>query len=145
MSFREITKHLRMSLTEAVYEEMSKGMDDAHKTLLGNVIGLRTRQAQADATDFIVSGDLTRENDQLFVFQELFGPEMGELCATSELLDVAEDALNNSDFGLDYGIANLKIEYRTDSFNLPLVRSFSLTGTGINKDKIIDLVLSEDK
>lgn len=145
MSFREITKHLRMYLTKAVYGEMSKGMDDAHKTLLGTVIDLRTRQAQADATQFIISGDLTRENDQLFVFQELFGPEMGELCATSELLDSAEDALNSSDFGLDYRITDLKIEYRTGTFNLPLVRGFSLAGTGINKGKIIDLVLSEGK
>lgn len=145
MSFRETTKRLRMDITHAVYKEMSKGMDDAHKTLLGNVIGLRVRKAQDDARDFIVSGDLTRENDQLFVFHELFGPQTLSLCETSKLLDAAEDALASSDFGLDYDVTDLKIEYRPDSFDLPLVRAFSLAGTGVNKGKVIDFVLSGDE
>lgn len=145
MTFRETTKRLRMDITQAVYVEMSKGMDDAHKTLLGNVIGLRIRKAQADASEFILSGELTRENDQLFVFNELFGPQTLKLCETSKLLDAAEDALASSDFGLDYDVTDLKIEYRPDSFDLPLVRAFSLAGTGINKGKVIDFVLSGDE
>ncbi len=137
--YRQTTKLLRMHVTRAVYDEMSKDMSDAEKTLLGNVLGLRTRQAQSDVTPLIVNG-FDRSQDQLFVFNELFGPQTEKDGETSKLLEAAAEFLEDSGWS-DYEVRDLNLTYRSDVFELPLVTGFSLRGTGMYKDRIVDFAL----
>lgn len=136
--YRQISKHLRITLTHGLFQHMSKDMDENHKTLLGAVLHLSNQGAYTNLSFDRDSEKFNRSHDQLYIFNELFGEEDSKLSLkASPILQTAVDFLHEESFDLDsgYEIHNLTIQYRSDGWQLPLIRSFCIVGIGLNEGK----------
>lgn len=136
--YRQISKHLRIVLTHGILGHMSKDMDENHKTMMGVLIHLRNQEAYTNLSYERDDGRYNRSHDQLYIFNEIFGEDNPKVpFKASPILRAATYFLQKEGFDLDagYEIQDLTIQYRSEGWQMPLVRSFRIVGIGVNEGK----------
>ena len=120
--FRETSKTLRMRLSTAVIDQLTKGGTSLDKIMLGNIVDLQWRQVYKDVA--ILGNAVPRSEDQLYFFNELYGESLRS--EPSVLLDNATEWLLENDCHGCYEIQDLLLKDRP--YQLPAIIGFTLIG-----------------